>query len=74
MNLTKGKREYGIDWGEGFYGLTKEQHARNEKRRIYDRLRKASLRRINYMDVTGNYWTHMSHEAYVKGVREALNA
>lgn len=41
---------------------------RNDLSRIYDRLRKRSLRNIN-MDRTQD-----EHEAYVRGVRDGLNA
>ena len=69
MNLTKGRRETAPIGPEGH-----AMRERNEKRRTYDRLRKASLRRIDYMNVDGRYWTHMSHEAYVRGLRDGLNA
>lgn len=47
--------------------------------RTYERLRKASYRSINVDDETlwtevPNPWWPTDHEAYVKGVRDALNA
>ena len=38
---------------------------RNQLARVYDRLRKRSYR---------SAWTEREHEAYVAGVRDALNA
>ena len=62
MNITRGKRD------SAYSPWTTE---RDTKMRTYDRLRKASYRRINYMDLN-NYWTAQHHQAYVQGVRDAL--
>lgn len=52
---------------------------RNQFARIYDRLRKRSDRNIGnnrskYLGGQFGSWTVAEHEAYVAGVRDALNA
>ena len=74
MNITKGKRQ--TAWEQMYeYAYVYPDTAR----RIYDRLRKRSYRRTKRIDyvVHGSIgiteWTGYDHEAYVAGVRDALN-
>lgn len=81
MNVTDGKREE-ISTNLGWYVDSDVWMAqdRNIRRRVYDRLRKRSYRRtkaIDYVVRDGSIglteWTGYDHEAYVAGVRDALN-
>jgi len=77
MTFTKGKRDIGIHTTRG--GEEYEiPTSRTVKMRAYDRLRKRSYRMMeNYYSVgswqDGPRWSVAQHEAYVKGVRDALN-
>ena len=84
MNITQGKREEETGFGgyEPFDVNELHTQDRNNKRRIYDRLRKRSYRAMDLW-VAGRYAyallvqheprSRTQHEAYVAGVREALN-
>ena len=70
MNITDGKRVYTPEDEDG--------RVFNQARRLYDRLRKRSYRRIDKLDKHTQhpsypYWDVMDHVAYVRGVKDTLN-
>ncbi len=70
MNLTSGKREVPRKHHTFSEVITSPNIVRrNNLRRTYDRLRKRSLRRRDWIN-----WKGTDHKAYVAGVRDALNS
>ena len=73
-NITGGLREQ-VNQFVGYAPFDVEElhtHDRNVKRRIYDRLRKASFRKLWTLEHYYSY-EYKEHQAYVRGVRDALN-
>ena len=80
MTFTKGMRDEGQVVERNGVEFTIPT-SRNVKMRTYDRLRKASYRRMErYYAVTDadywkqyDHWNAQKHAAYIAGVRDALN-
>jgi len=71
MNITSGKRE--IMPEQSIW--TRASSQRDDARKLYDRLRKRSYRKLSSDSETPveQWWEHEDHEAYIAGVRDALN-